>query len=380
MRTGIANRIVAAGLMLGLLMPTIGVADASVQTLDWAEARPAALHLDEDALATLDQRIKKGDFQKITSILIARNGQLGFERYYDDGGVSALRNTRSVTKTVTSILTGIAIDQEHITGVDARLLPLLDRKTPPANPDPRKDAMQIEDVLTMSGPLECNDWNEYSRGNEERMYLIEDWVGFFVDLPIQGYPAWMPKPAEAPYGRSFRYCTAGVTTLGQVVQNAVKAPLPKFAEDNLFAPLGIQKAGWQFSPLGLAQGGGGLSLRSRDLLKLAQLYLDDGVYQGKRVVSAAWVKASSTPRAEVEAEPKIDYGYLWWLLDLPLANGETIHTVAMNGTGGNTVLYVPSLNASIVVTTENYDVQGAPRLTLKLLSELVIPAILPAPQ
>ncbi|AVQ00223.1 serine hydrolase [Ahniella affigens] len=342
---------------------------------DWIEASPKALHLDPDALAALDQQIQNGAYQKITSILIARHGQLGFERYYDEGGAAALRNTRSVTKTVTSMLTGIAIDQGHIRDVDARLLPLLARPSPPANPDPRKDAMRIEDVLTMSGPLECDDWSEHSRGNEERMYLIEDWVGFFVDLPIQGYPAWIPKPADSPYGRSFRYCTAGVTTLGQAVQNAVGMPLPEFAARHLFEPLGIQSVSWQYSPLGLAQGGGGLSLRSRDLLKLAQLYLDDGMYRHTEVVSADWVKASSTAHAQVEAAPKIDYGYLWWLLDLPLANGETIHLVAMNGTGGNTVLYVPSLDASIVVTTENYDVQGAPRLTLKLLSELVIPAI-----
>lgn len=377
MRTGIAISWAAAAAILAFgIEPTCAAASPAV-TDDWLKAAPSELNLDSEALDALDQQIRKGDYQKITSVLIARHGRIGFERYYDEAGASAMRNTRSVTKTITGILTGIAIEKGAIPSVETRLLPLLARKEPPANPDPRKEAMTVEDVLTMSGPLECNDWNEYSRGNEERMYLIEDWVGFFVDLPIQGYPAWMPKPADAPYGRSFRYCTAGVTTLGQAVQNAVKQPLPEFASKNLFEPLGITQAEWQFSPLGLAQGGGGLSLRSRDLLKLAQMYLNDGKFGDQQIVPAAWVKASSTPRGQVETEPKIDYGYLWWLLDLPLASGKTIHAVAMNGSGGNTVLYVPELDAAVVVTTENYNVQGAPRLTMQLLAKALLPSIQP---
>lgn len=377
MRIGIALSLTAITALSSMALAAPSAGAQRRPSEDWRQAPALTLRLDPLALAAMDQQIQQGEYQNITSVLIARDGQIGFERYYDDAGQAGLRNTRSVTKTVTSILTGIAIDQGAIKGVDARLLDLLARPSAPANPDPRKAAMTLEDVLTMSGPLECNDWNEYSRGNEERMYLIEDWVGFFVDLPMQGFPAWMPKPADAPYGRSFRYCTAGVTALGQAVQNAVRKPLPEFAQANLFEPLGITQVSWQFSPLGLAQGGGGLSLRSRDLLKLAQLYLDEGKSGDQQIVSAAWVRASATPRAQVEAEPKMDYGYLWWLMDLPLASGQTVQAVAMNGTGGNTVLYVPALNAAIVITTENYNVPGAPRLTLQLLTKSLLPAILP---
>jgi CubicO group peptidase (beta-lactamase class C family) len=337
---------------------------------DWTTASPHAAGLDANRLQAMEAAIRKGDFTKITSVLVARQGRLAYEAYFE-GDASTLRNTRSATKTVTSILAGIAVDEGRLRRDSTVLSFFPDRH--PQNPDPRKERMTVEDLLTMSSVVECDDWNSFSRGNEERMYLIEDWLQFFLDLPVKGFPSWATKPGDAPYGRSFSYCTAGVFALGRVLEKATGATIPEFAEKRLFTPLGVGAVQWVLSPLGEAQTGGGLEMRSRDLAHLAQLYADGGLTQGGRVVSAEWVTDSTRPHARIDDHT--EYGYLWWLRAFE-AGGRRVPAFYMSGNGGSKVLVAPDLRLVVVITSTNYNAKGMHEQTDRLLTDYILPAAL----
>jgi len=360
------------GFVYLLSLLSMGLGSMAIAAVDAGAVDPAAVGLSVPRLTQMEQSIRAGDFKQVTSVLISRGGKLAFERYFDEAGKEGLRNTRSATKSVTGMLIGIAIDRRLLSGPNAQILDFFPDKLPVQNPDARKARITVEDFLTMSSLLECDDESAFSRGNEERMYLVEDWVKFTLDLPIRGFPDWVPKPADSPYGRSWSYCTAGATTLGAVLERATKTSVSEFARDNLFLPLGITNVKWQFQPLGTAMTGGGLNLRSRDLVKLGQLYLDGGTWNGKRIVSAEWVARSISPHAN--AREDTDYGYLLWLQTFHLA-GRDFKCFAMYGSGGNKVYVFPQEGLVVVVTTTNFKVPGAGALTDKLLTEQILPAL-----
>ena len=337
----------------------------------WPTTNAETVGLSASKLQDMESAIRADQFKKITSVVIARHGKLAYEGYFGGTDENTLMETRSATKSITSMLIGIAIDRGLLASVDTPVLPFFRDKQPLQNSYPRKEKITVEDLLTMSSLLECDDWNDFSRGNEERMYLIEDWAKFALDLPIKGFAPWVTKPKDSPYGRSFSYCTAGAFLLGQVVERSVNMPVREFARKSLFDAVGIEKVDWKFSALGEAQTGGGLGLRSRDLLKLGQLYLNGGNWNGKRVVSESWVKVSTEPHVRIDDQTL--YGYLWWLKSFK--SGELAHPAYfMSGNGGNKVVVLPDLDMVVVITSTNYNTKGMHEQTEKLLTDYVLAA------
>lgn len=339
---------------------------------DWRRSTPESMGLDTSRLNAMEAAIKAGEFKKIGSVVIARHGKLVYERYFE-GDATTLRDTRSATKSITSLLVGLAIRDKKLSGLDAKILDLLpEHRNKLQNLDPRKEKIAVEDLLTMSAPLECDDWNDASRGNEERMYLVEDWAQFILDLPIRGRMRIGETEEKPKYGRYFSYCTGGVFILSEVLAKTTGLPTDRYAEQKLFAPLGILKAVWAYSPLNIPQTGGGLRLSSPDLLKIAQLYLDCGKWKGEQIISEEWVKASTTPHAQISDHQ--EYGYLWWLQSFEA--GQTSYPAFfMSGNGGNKVLGFPTLDMAVVITSTNYNTRGMHELTDRLLSEYILPAV-----
>ncbi len=324
-----------------------------------------------EILVSLDSTISSGKYEQVTSVLIAHKGEVLYEKYYNGTDENTLHNTRSATKTMATILTGIAIDQGYIQSEKDNILKYLSRKLPVENPDPRKENITIEDLLTMSSMLECNDWNNHSRGHEERMYVIEDWTSFYLDLPIRSYP-FEPKPEDQPYGRSFSYCSAGAAALADIVQSAVGVPLQEYAQNNLFQPLGIVDYKLDYNPAGILNTAGGSNYKSRDFLKMAQLLLNGGKWNGNQILSSDWIEKATTPRANIMDD--IDYGYLLWLRDY--GDDHKTRTYAMAGNGGQRVLIAPDIETTVVITTTNYGNRNAQNYSDEMLNKYIIPSVM----
>jgi CubicO group peptidase (beta-lactamase class C family) len=345
------------------------IAQTQPSNTDWPKASAVDSGLSEAKLRSMDAAIRSEEFKKIGSVLIARHGKLAYEGYFD-GDASTLRNTRSATKSITDVLMGIAIGEGKLSGVDARVLSLLpERARKMQNPDPRKASITVEDFLTMSSSLECDDWNDASRGNEERMYLVEDWAQFIFDLPIRGRMHGGEQVEAPPYGRYFSYCTGGVFALSEVLEKATGMRTDRYAQQKLFSPLGITNVQWVYSPMNVPMTGGGLLLTSRDLLKIGQLYLDGGRWQGARILNESWVRTSTRPHARIDEST--EYGYLWWLKSFK--HGENSYPAFfMTGNGGNKVVAIPKLDMVVVITSTNYNTRGMHEQTEKILTDYIL--------
>lgn len=355
----------------------VSIAGISAQNREsWADASPSP-DWNHERLNALEQAITSNDFKQITSVLAAHQGQLVYEKYFNEGSHEHLNDVRSASKSITSLLIGQALDEGHLHSVEQPVFAMFSDKHPWRNPDPRKDQITVQDLLTMSSILECNDWNQFSRGNEERMYIVEDWVQFMLDLPVRGIPPWESKPEESPYGRNFSYCTGGSFLLGAIIERASGKRLEQFAEEHLFEPLGFGPVKWPVSPLGIAQGGGGLRLRSVDLLKLGQMMLDKGRWQGQQIVSQQWVAESFKPRAEIGQPPAKDYGYQWWIYHFTV-NDQLYVTYAAAGNGGNYIFITPDLDLVTVVTSTAYGTSYMHTQSQSILTDYIIPAALAA--
>lgn len=294
---------------------------------------------------------KQQQYTGITSLLVLHKNKLIYEQYFQGANADTLHNTRSATKTLVSMLTGIAIAQDKLASVKEPVFPLFSDKIDLANTDPRKLAISFEDLLTMSSILECDDGNRFSRGNEERMYIIEDWAAFTLNLPVRGFPAWVTKPEDAPYGRAFSYCSAGSALLGLALERLVGEGLDDYAMKYLFAPLGIENVQWQYTPTGEAATAGGTEFSSLDLLKLGKLLLNKGKWHNKTIINQQWVEAMMTPRAV----PREAYAYGYQIWQMPYEfNNKPLLVWSMSGNGGNYIIVSPKLELVTVITSTNY--------------------------
>lgn len=328
---------------------------------DWPTSTLDAEHLDPARLGDLVLRIRRGDYGRITSLVVARRGRLVVEEYFNGWSAERPHTMQSVTKSVVSLLAGMAAKAGKLS-VDDPVTRFFPAYEPFANFDNRKAAMTLRDLLTMRTGL---DWSEDPYAGSPLQRLNEcrcDWLRFVLD--------WRMR--EAP-GTRWEYVSGGVILAGGIVGAAAGMRLDQFASAQLFDPVGATGAYWISGlPDGLPHGGGGLFLRPRDAAKLGQLIVDQGRWQGRSIVDASWIRESTGRVAQglrVWAGHSFDYGYLWWLTT---DGGDEI--VTASGAGGQWIFAVPRRQLVVVSTGDNNDSRST--AAVAFLFSHVLPAAL----
>jgi len=330
---------------------------------------------EKPSLDNLAEKINNNEFKQMTSVVVSQNNKIIYEQYFNEGSTNYQHDMRSASKSLTSLALGFAIQDGFLAKLDQPIINFFKDKLPLKNNDPRKLKITIQDLLTMSTILECDDWTDASRGNEEKMYLIEDWSGFILDLPVRGIPPWKKTPENSKYGRAFSYCTGGVQVLTELVERLTKRKMSDYLQEKLFNPLSIAKPEFTYTPLGYTNGGGGAKLTSRDWIKIGNLMLNKGVVNKKSIIDENWINESLVRRVVIDEDRDIEYGYLWWINNFNV-NGKTITAYAAAGNGGNYLFMVPEFNASAIITSRAYNTSYMHQQSHKIFTDFVLPELM----
>ncbi len=341
--------------------------------MTWQTIASNEAGLDPTTLSALEKAIDNEEFKQLQSILIVRDGKLAYEKYFQETDHNHQHNVRSASKAITSTAIGMAIDKGLIPSVETQIYPYFSEVYESyANwHDTEKHTMTIHDLLTMTSCLECDDWNEFSQGNEERMYLVKDWVKFILDLPVRGV-RWHPAQGDAAPIYEFSYCTGGVVVLGALLEQATKQTFAEFVKTYLFDPLGIVDYDWSYTPTRQVMTGGGLNIRPRDMAKYGYLYLQKGQWHDQQLVSSAWIEKSFTNYTEIDE--KQTFGYLWWRRAFDV-KGRTIQSYFAAGNGGQTIWVFPELDMVTVMTSTAYGTRYGNQQPGNILQDYILPAL-----
>ncbi len=302
------------------------------------EATASDVDLDVSYLERVADHFAERDDHELRAIVVARDGKLVFERYFDGYGPHNPHDIRSATKSITSLLTGIAIDRGALEGVDTPMMELLSDSYPDIRD---KEDILVRHLLTMSSGLDCDDGDHSTRGQEDRMYKSRDWVDYFLSLSRVNPP-----------GEVTRYCTGGVVVLGEAIAAATGDDFAVFADEMLFSRLGIRNYEWaRFDEGRKVDTGGHLRLTPRGMAKIGMLVLDKGKWNGEQIVPADWIEHSIAPSTTIQGEP---YGYLWWRSTFRFED-DAVDVISARGNGGQVIFIVPEYDLVAVFAAGYYN-------------------------
>lgn len=375
MMSGSRRIVLAASLLLAV--PVYAQRGTPAARGSWPTASPASQGVNRLVLDSIDAEIAAGRYGLVDRFVVIRRGRLihnrswqwNYDSVYGDSARRRnplnphdltspynyfapwwhptwrrgdLHTLQSVTKTVTSVIIGTAIMRGDFPSIDTPVLRFFDTLQV-KEIDARKRRLTIRHLLTMSGGF---DWNENlpyidPANTGVAMEASYDWVSFVINRPMAREP-----------GAMFNYSSGETQLLAHVFRQATGVDIEEYASRSLFGPLGIARWFWKRTPAGLADTEGGLYLEARDLARIWQLWLQNGVWNGQRIVSEDWVRQSVTPHIRVGNRPyDASYGFKWWLYPHP--GDSTAFVWAGSGFGGQHPVAIPDRDLVIVFNAWN---------------------------
>ena len=337
-----------------------------------AAASPRSQGMDEERLKAASESIANGDYGDINSLLVVRNGYLVMEEYVSPEyyGAEYRYSVRSVTKSISSALIGIAIDQGKIPGVDAKLVELIPDYRDAFEPGGGKESITLEHVLSMSAGFR---WDEMRVGygdpesDYNRMARSDDWIRYVLEQPLDHTP-----------GTVLEYNGGCSMLLSAILENATGMSAEEFANKHLFPAIGMEVGVWPIAPGGITNTAGGLALTRRDMARFGLLFLNQGNWSGNQVISNQWVDVSTAEHIQGAGFYEgFGYGYQWWRLR---DHDPAVRDLAVNdvyfayGDGSQVILVVPQLDLVVVSTGELHGDDWV--LFFDLLRERILPAVL----
>ncbi|RKF52737.1 6-aminohexanoate hydrolase [Bacillus wiedmannii] len=285
----------------------------------------------------LDHIIQE-EYKNVNGMLVVQKGNVIFEKYYNGHGLDDALHVASVTKTIISALIGICIDKGYIKSVDQKVIEFFSEY------NFHSAEITVRHLLTMTAPYPFVDWQE----SLEELCTQEDWIKYTLNRIGQG----------GEIG-TFKYSSAGAHVLSAIITSATEKSAREFANEYLFQPLGMREIpnynmkafgfddlfgkdvkGWVHDSNDISTGGWGLTLTIRDMAKFGQMYLNEGIHNGKQILSKSWIKESTEMNQN-------QYGYLWWLRE-----EDGIFSYCAMGDGGNMICCVPEKDLVVVIASE----------------------------
>jgi len=317
----------------------------------------------QEKIRLLNQKIAENRFREITGIVVIKNDKLLLEEYFNGYERDSLNDTRSVGKSFSSALMGIAVKDGYIKNENQSLKDFYDLKQF-KNYSSKKDSVTIKSLLTMSSAFDGNDEDSDSPGNEENMYPTDNWVKFALDLPM----------TENKIGKNWHYFTTGVVVTGDILDKSVPEGLEKYADKKLFQPLGITNYKWQFTPQQKPSLAGGLRMKALDFAKFGQLYKNEGIWNGKRILDKSWIEKSFTNYFADNKESE-GYGYLFWRKVYKVGN-KSYESYQSSGNGGNKIIVFKDIPVVIVITARAYNKPYSHSQADKIVQQYLLPSVL----